>query len=139
MIEELAAFIDAHTSLIYGTNLFIGHLPKKTAAGTIPPARHVIILENNPGALDFYVPESGQYEYQFLCESNTYLTARADAYEIFRFLHGTAGWELPIITSGEFYRINSAAAVAPPASVTNPSEAGTFAFSVNFILNISRD
>ena len=68
----------------------------------------------------------------------SYMAARADAYLIYKFLHGQAGWALPVLTSGEAWKANVITAVASPAPILNPDDKKVFNFSTNYIFRITR-
>jgi hypothetical protein len=138
MIQEIAQFIEDQTSLTIGVDLFVGHLPSMTQGGTVPPLRLASVMEKTPSATDGYWPDYEQKEIQVLVKGQSYFTARALAYEIYRALHGQAGWRLPVLTSGEEYIANTIDGVSPPYPLENPEEKGIFLFSTNFIFRITK-
>jgi hypothetical protein len=138
MLEEITQFIEDHTSFVLGVNLFSGHLPTRRPSGTEPPIRLAVVLERTPSATDGDWPDYQQKEIQVLVKAESYFTARAMAYEIFNFLHGQAGWRLPVLMSGEEYLANTIDGVSPPYPLENPEEKGVFSFSMNFIFRITR-
>jgi hypothetical protein len=142
MIVEIAHFIANNVpGFVIGTNAFIGHLPLKTKAGTPPPQRYWLVLENTPAGVIGDWPDYQEKEVQIWNAAPTYMTARGDAYAVYNFLHETASkssWPLPILTSGEAYLANSIAASASPAPILNPDDKLVFNFSTNYIFRITR-
>lgn len=142
MIYEISQFIeDNTTTLTIGTNLFVGYRPGKTPAGTAVPARHVLILENGGSALQPDWPDYVEKGIQIWNEAPTFGQARADAYEVYNFLHLTASksaWNLPILVSGEEYRANSIEAVDVPRPIENPGADRIFKWSTNYIFRVTR-
>lgn len=142
MIYEISQFIEDHVaSLTIGTNFFVGHRPIKTAAGAAVPKRHVLLLENGGSGLEPDWPDYVEKSVQVWNEAGSFGQARADAYEVYNFLHVTASksaWALPVLTSGERYQANSIEAINAPQPVENPGEDKVFKFSTNYIFRITR-
>lgn len=141
MIQEFAQWIENISAgwtvpLVIGSNLFVGHRPQKTQAGTVLPERYTLILENTPAAVVPELRDRQDKEIQFLNYAKTYFTARADAYSVYERIHGIAWITLPVLTSGELYLVMTLDAVATPAPIEIPDAKGLFVFSTNYILRV---
>jgi hypothetical protein len=77
-------------------------------------------------------------EVQVWNRARDYMDARDDAMTIFELLHGTAGWNLPVIVSGENYLAMAVEAAGSPAPIENPDERGFFVFSTNYIWRLEK-
>jgi len=137
-IKEIAQWIENNTAWTIGTDFFVGHLPLKRQDGTDVPIRCMIILENTPGALVPDLPDRIDKAIQIWNRAENYFDAREDAMGIFELIHGTAGWNLPVIVSGEQYLAMVVDGVASPAPIENPSEKGFYIFSCNYIWRLEK-
>jgi hypothetical protein len=141
MIDEIAQFLEDHTTKTIGVDLFVGYRPAETATGGAVPKRHTLILENGGSALEPDWPDYMEKGIQIWNEAPTFKQARADAYEFYNFIHVTASksaWDLPVLTSEEEYRANSVEAVDVPRPIENPGADKIFKFSTNYIFRITR-
>ena len=135
-LREIAQFIEDNTSWQIGVDFFVGHLPPKTDDGEDPPVRCVVLLENTPGAVEGQLPDRIDKPVQIWNRAQNYTQARDDAYEFYNLLHGTHGWNLPVLTSGEEYLAMTVDAIGTPAPIQNPDERGRFVFSTNYLWRI---
>lgn len=135
-IYEISQFIEDKTAWVIGATMFVGHLPLKTEAGTEPPTRCQTILENTPGAVEGQLPDRKDKMIQIRSRAKDYGQAKADADALYLLLHGTHGWNLPILTSGEVYLAMTVDAVGTPAPIENPDKRGRFVFSTNYLWRI---
>jgi len=134
MIKEFAHLIETLTTsaFVVGGNLQVGHrLPDS-------PIRCSVILETAGSALWGELPESIDKAFQILSRGETYFTARDDAWAIFEALHGTAGWNLPLIYSGETWLATAIDAISDPTYI-GQDEKGYFEFSTNYIVRLQKD
>lgn len=141
MIEEIAKFIEDHTTLTIGVDFFVGARPLATAAGTEPPDLLTILLENTGGGTDADWPDYVEKEVQAWTEGPSFFTARRKAYEVYNWLQLVASksaWNLPVLQSGVEYIANAIEALGPPKPVDNPGEDKIFTFSANYIFRITR-
>lgn len=136
MIQEFAQWIENVTAWKVGVDLFVGHLPQTTPAGTEIPDRCVLLAENTPGGVTGYLPDRVDKEIQIWNRAKTYFTARADAYALYERLHGKSNITLPVLIPGDTYLIMVLDAAASPAPIANPNARGLFEFSTNYILRI---
>jgi len=97
MLKAIAHFIANNTSFTYGTTIQYGWRPQDA-----PDTCHTV-LETGPSPPKFYTPTKIDKMIQVLSRSKSYNTARTGAVEIFDFLVGAAGWELPEIVAGKKY------------------------------------
>jgi hypothetical protein len=134
MIKEFARLIEALTpsEFVVGDRIQVGHrLPTS-------PVRCSVILETAGGAVYGDVPDMVDKAFQILSRGETYFTARDDAWVIFEALHGTAGWNLPVVDSGITWWVASIDAYSDPAYI-GQDEKGYFEFSANYIVRLRRD
>ena len=135
-LREIAQWIEDNTAWVIGATMFVGHLPLKTEAGTVPPKRCQTILENTPAALEGQLPDRKDKMIQIRSRSKKYTQAKADADALFGLMHGTHGWNLPELIPGNKYLAMTVDAMGSPAPVENPSEDGHFVFSTNYLWKI---
>ena len=126
MIQEVAKFIDLRTSFKVGKTLFVGRRTQNS------PDRCQVVLESGGGTLYYDLPDRIDLLIQVITRAKTQMTARNDAWEIYQALHGAAGWDLPIITSGITYEAMTIEAIAPPQYI-GEDENRRFEYSCNFI------
>jgi hypothetical protein len=137
MIQEFAQFIENKTAWVIGVNLFIAELPIKRTDKTEVPARCIAILEDGPSTVEGQLPDRVDREIQIWNRGVDYWTARADAFALYRRLHGRENIYLPILTSGEDYLVMTLDAVAEPACIAKPNAKGQYEFSTNYILRVA--
>ena len=135
-LQEIAQWVEDKTAWLIGATMFVGHLPPKTEAGTDPPIRCLTLLENTPGGVEGQLPDRKDKMIQFRNRAQNYSDAKADADALFTLMHGTHGWNLPILTSGEVYLAMTVDAMGTPAPVENPDKRGRFVFSTNYLWRI---
>lgn len=130
MIKEVAAFIASKTSFIIGDTLQVGHRTQDA------PDRCNVVLESAGGGLHFDLPDRVDKMIQIISKAKTYFHARADAWEIFGVLHGTAGWTLSAISPAvQDYEAMVIEALADPQNI-GQDEKGRYEFSCNYIFRI---
>jgi len=138
MLKNICAFILSHSGLpwILGINFFSGHLPQKDRKGNILDERVMVILERTPGGTDGYLPDYMDKMIQVWNRARTYDEAAADAMEIYWILHGSTGWDLGGLVSGDNPYLLICDAMGTPAPINNPGEKGLYEFSTNYLMRI---
>lgn len=106
MIKEIAQYIENNTSLIIGTDFFVGTrlLPQEANTG-------VVITEPGSGILDPLFPDLGEYVFQFIAFGLDFYDTRENINEIYTLTHGMEGITLPQIDSGTIWYIEFASAL----------------------------
>jgi len=139
MLQDAALFILSQTGLpwIHGENFFVGALPIKNILGIPTPERVMVILGRVPAALVGELPDFRAKPIQVWNRNTTYLTAQADAEQIFSVLHGASGHHLPYFHSGSLYYVWTIDAIGDPAPIFNPDEKRLFEFSTNYLFRAS--
>jgi len=133
MFREIVTFIDNHTPF----NLSDGTLQAGHRLATAPD-RCVLIAESAGGATVPELPDRADFLIQALSRAKTYFEARDDAWTVYTALHGTAGWNMPILSgSGSDYIAWTVDALAIPQYIGQDVD-GRFEFSVNFIWRIAQ-
>lgn len=138
MLEEIAEFIEAlglGPPWVLGTSMFAGSLPIEKMGGVAPPVRCLVVLENAGGALVPEIPDRVDKAIQLWSRGAYFMQARDDAKQLFKALHGTAGWNLQV-GAGTNYLAMVIDGVSYPAPIENPDEKGNFIFSTNYIFRI---
>lgn len=135
-LREIAKWIENNTAWEIGVNMFVGHLPLKTEAGTVPPAHCITLLENSPGPVEGQLPDRKDKMVQIRCRAKKYSEADIDAQALFDLMHGTHGWNLPVLTPGRVYLAMTVDAMGTPAPIENPDEKGRTVFSTNYMWKI---
>lgn len=129
MIKEIVEFIEDRTSFVVGTDLFMGHREPAN------PDRCQVVLESAGGAVYGEIPDRVDKNVQVISRGRSYMDARDDAFEIYEALHGTAGWNAPLLTSGYNYFYYVIDALADPQYI-GQDERGMYEFSTNYIFRI---
>ena len=129
MIKEVAQLIEDNTAFVIGDDLFVGHRPQDA------PARCSVLLERSGGIENFFLTDKVEWALQVLSRAETYMDARDDALTMHAFLHGAAGWTLPIVTGSTELFLETCEAQAYPASI-GQDEKGNWEFSTNYILRL---
>jgi len=136
MLQEFCQWIENVTAWKIGVDLFIAELPLKRDDGTEVPERCIVIYEDGPAVGDGQLPDRSDKEIQIWNQASDYWIARADAFALYKRIHGKENITLPVLTSGEDYLIMEADGVAEPAPIAKPNAKGLYEFSTNFILRI---
>jgi len=132
MFQEIVTFISNQTGFTIGTTLQAGH---RLATA---PDRCVLVAESAGGATVPELPDRADFLIQALSRAKTYFDARADAWTVYTALHGTAGWNMPILSgSGDDYIAWTVEALAIPQYIGQDVD-GRFEFSVNFIFRMAQ-
>jgi len=126
MIQEIAKFIDLRTSFKVGVTLMVGRRKQND------PDRCAVVIESGGGIVYYDLPDRADMLIQVITRAVDQMDARDDAWEIYRALHGAAGWDLPVITSGVTYEAMTIEAVAPPQYI-GEDEKRRFEYSTNYI------
>ena len=135
MLQEIAKFIENKTATFtIGTNLFEGHRLQDA------PDRCTCILETGGSSLYFDLPDRVDKMIQVLSRSKSYVTARADAWEIFNALHtgayGSAGHTLAAVAPAiQNYVAMTIEAVSDPQYI-GQDEKRRYEFSTNYLFKI---
>jgi len=136
-------------ALVFGVNLFVGHIPIRNINNDNVPAdltnqRYVAVLENAGGAVDNQQPDMIDKAIQIYNQADSYFGARKDAMDIFMLLHrdvntyGAAGIDLPVVAGGPNWLAMVIDAVSVPAPIQNPDAKGNFIFSTNYIFRMEK-
>ena len=129
MFNEICVFIAERTGFVLGDSLQVGHYVQSA------PVRCALIQESD-GVPNFYCPDMVNLHIQCLCRGETSGDARADAWTLFRALHGTSGWQLPRLDgSGEDYLAMTIEAIAPPQYLGEDANRRHL-YSINFIFRM---
>jgi len=129
MIKEIGKYIENNTSLVLGDDLIVGHYLPDTQEDCVS------LLETQGGTSNFYLPDYKEFHLQALSRGTTYFTARDFAYLIYDLLQGTQGFDLPVVTTGKLYYVNTITASNLPQSL-GPAENNLFEISANYIFRI---
>ncbi len=108
--------------------LLAGYIPQEAEA----TPRLAAVLQNTGGAVDGQLPDQIWKAIQVLNRAKDYMTAYADALEIFTALHGGCCKPFPSVESGSEYEVMIIEAQAEPASI-GQDDNGYFVFSTNYI------
>lgn len=129
MIKEITKYIEEEADgFVIGTNLFAGFVPSTITAD------HVVILESG-GKPNFYITDAKAKAIQVLSRAKDYFDARANALKVYDLIHGLCGVELPVVTTGEEYYVNTIEAITEPQSL-GQDESGKFLISTNYVLRV---
>jgi len=128
MIKELSQYIEDNTSLVIGTDLFVGWRPSNA------PVKCTTVLEAGGGKPDPYVVDFVEKLIQILTRGDSYFEARSEAYTVFNLLNGRRGITLPTVDTAGIY-VNVIEAINVPQSI-GQDENNRSEFSANFILRL---
>lgn len=128
MIEEFCKFIEDHTTLVRGSTLQVGHRVPNA------PDNCAVVLESGGGVPNNYSRSVNMVDkmIQITTRGKTFFIARDMAYEIFDFLKGQAGWNLPDL-SGIKYLAMVINAITDPQWI-GLDKKGRFEFSTNYMV-----
>jgi len=129
MIQEIAKFIETRTSFTVGVTLMVGRRTQNS------PDRCQVVLESAGGAGYFDLPDRADALIQVITRAVSQMDARDDAWEIYKAIHGTAGWTLPVITPGVVYEAMTIEALASPQYI-GEDEKRRHEYSTNYIFRI---
>lgn len=133
MIKEFTKYIaNAGLGFTIDTNLFAGFRPAEA------PARCVAVLEPTGGAVDSYLPDTGEKVVEVLSRAESYWAARDDIYKVFDFLKSKAQVTLPVVIVGTTYVAQFIEAINFPQSLQQDEE-GRWEFSANFTVRIRKE
>jgi hypothetical protein len=127
MLKELSVWIVTKVAgLTIGSNVQVGFRADDA------PVRCHVILETGGALPAFELVDRIDYMLQIVSRAATYQDARADAWAIFDAINGTAGWEIPALTSGgQAYEAQVIQALAAPQYIGH-DEKGAHEFSCNY-------
>ncbi len=130
MIREIAQHLENETSVEIGSTLFVGWRPLSA------PVACTVLLERVPPRENAMLAGRVEYPVQFLTRAADYYGGRDQAYELYNKVHGAhrAGFDLPILTSGEAYRVAVVDGLAP--GYIGQDEKGNHEFSTNLVFRI---
>lgn len=103
MVREIVQYIANQTGLVIGTELLSGY---RTLAAQDDCS---VVLERVPGREDPEHPGHYELPIQILTRARDYYDARNQALLIYGVVYGKqrAGFDLPVITSGEAWRVGA--------------------------------
>jgi hypothetical protein len=127
VLKELSTWIVTRVAgLTIGGNVQVGFRAQDA------PVRCHTFLESGGALPAFELVDRVDYLLQVATRGETYQQARADAYEIFDAINGTAGWQIPALTSGsQAYEAQVIEALAAPQWI-GTDEKGAHEFSTNY-------
>jgi hypothetical protein len=130
MFREISTLIEALTGFKLGAKLQMGHLTQNA------PEQFVLIQETG-GRPDFYPNEDmADLTIQIFNQAPSYMAAHNDAWDVYKALHGTSGWNLPRMDgSGEDYLVATIEAIACPQYL-GEDDNKKHMFSTNYIFRI---
>jgi hypothetical protein len=131
MLKEICQWIEMHSAFVIGTTLVYGHRL------TDHPDRCVLVSERTQGGASFYLPDKMDKIVTLVSRSGDYDEARQDIEDLFVLLHGTVGWDLPVMESGNAYHIALVQSIGLPVFL-GQDERNLFEFSCNFEFKIQR-
>jgi len=128
MIKNFAMHVQAKTSLVIGTDLFVGFRPQDA------PDNCVVLLESIPDVRDFDLPDKKEKSIQVLGRNNDYHLAQAAVKEVCDAILGfdNAGFDLNILPTEETATVNVAVGTGP--GYVGQDDRNRHEFSANFIL-----
>ncbi len=129
MLKAVANFIATNTSFTFGTTIQYGWRPPDA------PDRCHLVSEPGPSPPDFYLPDKTDKMIQVLTRAPNMDDARNDALEVFDFLNGAAGWELPEIVAGKKYFAMVIEAISQPQYI-GMDESEFHEYSTNYLFKI---
>jgi len=136
MLKEICRLIESLTSFAQapdGTGTLQPGHRLKTA-----PDRCILVGESGGGATVPELPDRADVLIQVVSRGapKRYFEARDAAWEVYRALHGTAGWNLPKEDGSGSYLAHVVDAIAVPQYI-GQDENERFEFSVNFIFRMA--
>jgi len=129
MLKAITEHIEDNTSFVIGTDLFPGHRDDDA------PDTCIVVREAAGGIPNFDLPDSVAAQIQIVCRSNSFFTARANAYTIHALLHGKSGIVLPEVVSGDKFVANTISAVQIPYYL-GQDKRNLYEYSQTFIFRI---
>ncbi len=124
--KPLVAYVDTNlAALTLGTNLFAGDRPLDA-----PDA--CVALYERGGGTSFESIGMLSIRIQVLTRGLTYFEARDLAFTVYNLLHGMAGVDLPVLTSGEAWTINTCRAPTLP-QLLGRDETGRTEITANYV------
>jgi len=129
VIQEIAKFIETRTSFTVGTTLRVGRRTQNS------PDRCQVVIESAGGGAYFDLPDRADTLIQVISRATTQMNARDDAWEIYKAIHGTAGWTLPVITPGVVYEAMTIEGISTPQYI-GQDDKRRFEYSTNYIFRI---
>jgi len=139
ILREICQWVEDHSKdpvtfipqFEIGTNLIYGHRLTES------PVRCVLASETSVGESDFYLVDKVSKIVTFVARSNSYEEASQDIDDIFTLLHGSVGWDLPILSSGNAYHIQLIQSIGLPVYL-GQDESDLYEFSCSFEFKIQR-
>ena len=129
MIKEITKYVEQEDgAFVIDADLFAGFVPSTITADRV-------VLIDAGGKPNFYLPDAKAKTVQALSKATDYHVAMANAMRVYDVLHGISEVDLPVITAGEEYTVNTAEAISEPQSL-GQDETGLFVVSTNFILRV---
>ena len=129
MLQPLAEHAASKLSWVIGTNLFAGFRPEDAQDEC------VTLLERSGENPDFYLTDKIEAPIQCLVRSTDYHAGRGLCLFFRDLYHGESGIDLPVVTSGEAFTIQTAECLSGPLYL-GQDERGRHEFSVNMLFRI---
>jgi hypothetical protein len=126
MLQEIAKYIEnAAIGFTIEGNLRVGELDQSA------PEDCVAIIDEG-GDADFYLPDRKMPIFNFISRAQNRDTARVNIYKIYNLFHGKAQIQLPVVTVGEQYTINTAHADTPGITDKDEKELPMYTMNIEF-------
>lgn len=126
MIKTLSTYISTSTSLVLGTDIFIGSSPYNKRS------KHVIIRESG-GSADFYYTDTRSRNIQVLSFGKDYIEAKTMAERIHAVLHGIINRDLSGVDEESDIMIAVSLTISTPAYMGINDE-NLHVFSSNYVM-----
>ncbi|MFA5379583.1 MAG: minor capsid protein [Dehalococcoidia bacterium] len=131
MLKEICQWIENHSSFVIGSTLIYGYRLTET------PDHCILASERTSGNADFYLPDKIDKIITFVARSASYGEASQDMDDLFTLLHGSVGWDLPVMESGNAYHACIMQSLGVPVYL-GEDERKLHEFSVNVEFKIQR-
>lgn len=129
MLKELTQFIENNTALVIDTDLFAGFRPPEAQVDC------TAVYERTGDSRDFDLIDKRTTPIQFITRASDFHAARDAAEAMATLFHGQAGYDLPIITTGEEYHVATSEILSGPAFL-GQDELGNFEYTLNMLFRI---
>ena len=131
MLKEIAQYIENQTSLVIGTDLYIGHR-------TVDANDECTLLLNNTGSTVYFdLPDRIDLNLQVLTRGTSYLTTEDTAIEVYDVLKRNEHITLPV-TDSDILLVQIFEARDYPKFI-GLDERGLYEFSCNYMLKIKKN
>lgn len=138
MFLELISWLAGRVAwLTLGENIWAGHVPLKTASGAEIPIRVAALLDG-PSVTEPDLEDRFDQHVQLWNRSEDYFDGLDDAMSIYDEIHANEDISLPVLVSGQAFRIWTMEAMGRPRSLEAPDARGPFTFTTDFMLRLAK-